>query len=66
MSFVEFQRNYSMALKVHREALNAIRAFWDALQHPTVHFQVMATAIKNMDVASKCVCSAMPGCQQAL
>jgi hypothetical protein len=44
-----------MALKVHREALTAIRSFWEALQHPVVRFQVLATAIKSMDVTSECM-----------
>ncbi len=35
-SFVEFQRNYRMALKSHREALLSISSFWYNLLHNEV------------------------------
>jgi hypothetical protein len=37
-------------VKVHKDALLAMRAFWEALMHNTVPFRTLAACIKNMDV----------------
>ena len=49
VSYVEFQRNFSMAMKSHTEALLAIRAFWALLTHSNVRFRAVADAVKHMD-----------------
>jgi hypothetical protein len=41
----------SLALKVHREALLAMRGFWETLMHSQVPFRTLAACIKNMDVS---------------
>jgi hypothetical protein len=40
-----------MAVKVHRDALLAMRAFWETLMHSSVRFRTLALAIKKMDVS---------------
>jgi hypothetical protein len=40
----------SLALKVHRDALLAMRSFWETLMHNQVPFRTLARCIKNMDV----------------
>ena len=49
VSYVEFQRNFNMAIKSHTEALLAIRAFWSLLTHSNVRFNAVAAAVKRMD-----------------
>jgi hypothetical protein len=41
----------SLALKVHREALLAMRGFWETLMHNQVPFRTLARCIKTMDVS---------------
>jgi hypothetical protein len=40
-----------MAVKVHRDALLAMRAFWETLMHSQIRFRTLAVAIKKMDVS---------------
>jgi hypothetical protein len=39
----------SLAVKVHREALLAMRGFWEVLMHSEVQFRTLARCIKTMD-----------------
>ena len=36
VSYVEYQRNHRMVLKVHKDALIALRNFWKQLMHSKV------------------------------
>jgi hypothetical protein len=38
-------------VKVHRDALLAMRAFWETLMHNQVPFRTLARCIKHMDVS---------------
>ncbi|KAJ9517580.1 hypothetical protein QJQ45_025109, partial [Haematococcus lacustris] len=49
VSYVEQMRNYRMVLKVHKDALLAMKAFWQALLHTTVNLKTLTDAIKRMD-----------------
>jgi hypothetical protein len=39
VSYVEFQRNYQLALKSHREALNRMQYVWEMLLHNAIKFR---------------------------
>ena len=41
----------SLALKVHREALSAMRAVWLVLMQPSVRFEALSSAVKHMDLS---------------
>ncbi|KAJ9530064.1 hypothetical protein QJQ45_023344, partial [Haematococcus lacustris] len=49
VSYVELSRNLRLALKVHKEALMAIRMFWACLVQHKVNFDSMSTAVERMD-----------------
>ena len=53
VAYVEFQRNYRLALKVHKDALLAMRAFWSLLLHSKVRFEALADAVNKVDTAIK-------------
>jgi hypothetical protein len=53
VSYVEFQRNYQLALRSHREALNRMQAVWELLMHTSIKFQALAEAVTQMDTAIK-------------
>eukprot|EP00201_Polytomella_parva_P010619 CAMPEP_0175065308 /NCGR_PEP_ID=MMETSP0052_2-20121109/15845_1 /TAXON_ID=51329 ORGANISM="Polytomella parva, Strain SAG 63-3" /NCGR_SAMPLE_ID=MMETSP0052_2 /ASSEMBLY_ACC=CAM_ASM_000194 /LENGTH=1112 /DNA_ID=CAMNT_0016331813 /DNA_START=820 /DNA_END=4155 /DNA_ORIENTATION=- len=50
-SYVEFQRNYKMALRAHRDALSAIRSFWQYLLRSDVSFQNLSELLRHIDEA---------------
>ncbi len=43
----------SLALRVHKDALVAIRNFWGSLMHSSVRFRTLAMAVRDMDAAVK-------------
>lgn len=51
VSYVEFQRNLRLVLKVHREALASMKTVWKLLLKEKVYFTAMVDAIKRVDVA---------------
>jgi hypothetical protein len=51
VSYVEQQRNYRMAVKVHKESLEATAAFWTSLTKPEVKLNTLTSAIAKFDVA---------------
>mmetsp|Transcript_40560 Transcript_40560/g.129319 ORF Transcript_40560/g.129319 Transcript_40560/m.129319 type:complete len:1181 (+) Transcript_40560:325-3867(+) len=53
VSYVEFQKNHRLLVRVHREALSAVRAFWRLLMRKDVTFPRMSAALKRMDDAEQ-------------
>jgi hypothetical protein len=53
VSYVEFQRNYRLVMKVHKEALLSMRIFWMCLLQHQIKFDAMSAAVERMDTAIK-------------
>ncbi len=50
VSYVEFQRNYRLLLRAHKNALYATRHFWKQLLHHDVSFNALARAFRAIEV----------------
>eukprot|EP00201_Polytomella_parva_P019094 CAMPEP_0175050600 /NCGR_PEP_ID=MMETSP0052_2-20121109/7345_1 /TAXON_ID=51329 ORGANISM="Polytomella parva, Strain SAG 63-3" /NCGR_SAMPLE_ID=MMETSP0052_2 /ASSEMBLY_ACC=CAM_ASM_000194 /LENGTH=1178 /DNA_ID=CAMNT_0016314813 /DNA_START=883 /DNA_END=4416 /DNA_ORIENTATION=- len=48
-SYVEFQRNYRMALRAHKDSMFATRNFWQYVLHSSPSFNQMAISLSNID-----------------
>mmetsp|Transcript_29309 Transcript_29309/g.64857 ORF Transcript_29309/g.64857 Transcript_29309/m.64857 type:complete len:2212 (+) Transcript_29309:218-6853(+) len=53
VSYVEFQRNYRVAIKVHRDALAAMSHFWQCLMHTRVTLETLSAAVARIDETVK-------------
>ena len=53
VSYVEYQRNHRLILKVHKEALFAMRQFWERLLQSRVSFVSLSQCIKKIDDSVK-------------
>ena len=51
VSYVEQQRNYRMAVKVHKESLEATATFWTSLTLPEVKLNTLTAAVAKFDIA---------------
>ncbi|KAL6757143.1 hypothetical protein V8C86DRAFT_1716601 [Haematococcus lacustris] len=49
VSYVEFQRNYRLAVKLHTDALLAKRTFWETLLHANVTFDKLSNAVARIE-----------------
>ncbi|KAG2488179.1 hypothetical protein HYH03_013320 [Edaphochlamys debaryana] len=53
VSYVEFQRNHRLVLRAHREALLAMRAFWQLLLRTNIAFTSLTKALHRIEVSVK-------------
>jgi len=51
VTYIEFQRKYSLATRAHRDALGAVRAFWQQLMQNDISFEDLAANFRLIDAA---------------
>ncbi|KAJ9517438.1 hypothetical protein QJQ45_016806, partial [Haematococcus lacustris] len=66
VNYVEQQRKYRMALRLHKDALLAMRSFWQCLLHTSIEMSKLRDALELVDLKVKAGKRCAPHCLQPL